>query len=121
DPPYYDAIPYSDLMDYFYIWQRRTLAGLSPAIDDAHAEELSSKWDHEANDGELIDDASRHENDAAKSKQVYEDGMARVFVQCAAALKPEGRLVIVFANKQPDAWETLESAIIRAGFVVDGS
>jgi hypothetical protein len=30
-------------------------------------------------------------------------------------------LVIVFANKQPDAWETLVSAIIRAGFVVDGS
>jgi len=121
DPPYYDAIPYSDLMDYFYIWQRRTLAGLSPAIDDAHAEELSSKWDHEADDGELIDDSSRHGNDAAKSKQIYEDGMARVFMQCAAALKPEGRLVIVFANKQPDAWETLVAAIIRAGFVVDGS
>jgi len=121
DPPYYDAIPYSDLMDYFYIWQRRTLSGLSPAIDGAHAEQLSSKWDHSTNDGELIDDASRHGNDAAKSKQVYEDGMARVFVQCAAALRPEGRLVIVFANKQPDAWETLVSAIIRAGFVVDGS
>ena len=28
---------------------------------------------------------------------------------------------IVFAHKQPDAWETLVSAIIRAGFVVDGS
>src|SRR5437870_11030133 len=37
------------------------------------------------------------------------------------ALKPEGRLVIVFAHKHPDAWETLVSAIIRAGFVVDGS
>ena len=22
DPPYYDAIPYSDLMDFFYIWLR---------------------------------------------------------------------------------------------------
>ena len=32
-----------------------------------------------------------------------------------------GRLVIVFAQKQPDAWETLVSAIVRAGFVVDGS
>ena len=121
DPPYYDAIPYSDLMDYFYIWQRRTLHGLSPAIDNAHAERLSSKWDHDKNDGELIDDASRHGNDTAKSKRTYEDGMARVFVQCATAIKPDGRLVIVFANKQPDAWETLVSAIIRAGFVVDGS
>ena len=30
-------------------------------------------------------------------------------------------MVIVFAHKQPDAWETLVSALIRAGFVVDGS
>ena len=47
--------------------------------------------------------------------------MAAVFTRCASALKPEGRLVIVFANKQPNAWETLVSAIIRAGFTVDGS
>jgi len=121
DPPYYDAIPYSDLMDFFYIWLRRTLKGISPEIDAAFGQPLSPKWDQEANDGELIDDSSRQGNDAAKSKQVYEDGMARVFTQCAAALKPEGRMVVVFANKQPDAWETLVSSIIRAGFTVDGS
>lgn len=121
DPPYYDAIPYSDLMDFFYVWLRRTLRGASPGIDSGFNNALSPKWDHEKNDGELIDDSSRHERNASKSKQVYEDGMARVFESCWKALKPEGRLVIVFANKQPDAWETLVSAIIRAGFVVDGS
>ena len=121
DPPYYDAIPYSDLMDFFYIWLKRSLHGLSPEIDLAFGAPLSPKWDHDAADGELIDDSSRHGGDRAKSKQVYEDGMAQVFAQCSAALNPEGRLVIVFANKQPEAWETLVSAIIRAGFVVDGS
>jgi putative DNA methylase len=121
DPPYYDAIPYADLTDFFYIWLRRTMNGASAAIDEAHAQVLSSKWDRESNDGELIDDASRHDNDSAKSKQVYEDGMARAFVRCADALNDNGRLVIVFANKQPDAWETLVAAIIRSGFVVDGS
>jgi putative DNA methylase len=121
DPPYYDAIPYSDLMDYFYIWQRRVLAGLSPEIDAAQSEPLGPKWSRDRNDGELIDDASRHGNDKELSKRVYEEGMTRVFQQCATALKPEGRLVIVFANKQADAWETLVSAIIRSGFVVDGS
>src|SRR5271166_3694059 len=30
-------------------------------------------------------------------------------------------MVVVFANKSPNAWETLVSAIIRAGFVVDAS
>lgn len=121
DPPYYDAIPYSDLMDFFYVWVRRTLWNLSPEFDAAFAEPLAPKWNHQANDGELIDDASRFGGDKAASKKNYEDGMARAFQACHAALKSDGRLVIVFAHKQPDAWETLVSAIIRAGFVVDGS
>ncbi len=121
DPPYYDAISYSDLMDFFYVWLRRSLHGLSPDIDAVFQQPSSPKWDHEHNDGELIDEASRFEGDRHKSKANYEDGMARAFQACHKALKPDGRLVIVFAHKQPDAWETLVTAIIRAGFVVDGS
>jgi adenine-specific DNA methylase len=121
DPPYYDAIGYAILMDFFYVWLRRTLAGLSPEIDEAFSQPLSPKWDHGKNDGELIDDASRFDGDKDKSKHAYEEGMFHAFQVCGRALKREGRLVVVFANKQPDAWETLASAIIRAGFVVDGS
>ena len=121
DPPYYDAIPYSDLMDFFHVWLRRTLHGLSDEIDAAFAEPLGPKWDREAGDGELVDQPGRFDGDGAASRQNYEDGMARVFRACHAALKPEGRLVVVFANKSPDAWETLVSALIRAGFAVDGS
>ncbi|EXI65856.1 MAG: hypothetical protein AW08_02881 [Candidatus Accumulibacter adjunctus] len=121
DPPYYDAIPYSDLMDFFYVWLRRILLNLSPEFDAAFAEPLAPKWNHLANDGELIDDASRFGGDKAASKKNYEDGMARAFQACNAALKADGRLVVVFAHKHPDAWETLVSAIIRAGFVVDAS
>ena len=47
--------------------------------------------------------------------------MFRAFQACDRALVPDGRMVVVFANKSPDAWETLVSAIIRAGFVVDAS
>jgi putative DNA methylase len=121
DPPYYDAIPYSDLMDFFYVWLRRTLSGLSPEIDAAFSEPLAPKWSHEHNDGELIDDASRFDGDKQASKRNYEDGMARAFKACHSALNLDGRLVIVFAHKHPDAWETLVGAIIKAGFVVDGS
>ncbi|MBS3905935.1 MAG: DUF1156 domain-containing protein [Syntrophaceae bacterium] len=121
DPPYYDAIPYSDLMDFFYVWLRRILQGLSPELDSVFKEPLSPKWIHEQNDGELIDDPSRHEGNRVKSKAVYEDGMARVFQACHNVLNPVGKLVVVFANKQPEAWETLVSALIRSGFVVDAS
>ena len=121
DPPYYDAIPYSDLMDFFHVWLRRTLHGLAPEIDEAFAEPLGPKWNADAQDGELIDDAARFGGDRKASKQNYEDGMARAFKRFWEALRDDGRLVIVFANKQPDAWETLVSALIRAGFVVVGS
>lgn len=82
---------------------------------------MGPKWRNDANDGELIDDASRFGGDKQASKRNYEEGMAKAFQACHTALRPEGRLVIVFAHKQPDAWETLVSAIIKAGFVVDGS
>ena len=59
DPPYYDAIPYSDLMDFFYVWLRRTVPGLSPDVEPVFSNPLGPKWDHDADDGELIDDASR--------------------------------------------------------------
>ncbi|MBM4333879.1 MAG: DUF1156 domain-containing protein [Deltaproteobacteria bacterium] len=121
DPPYYDAIGYSVLMDYFYVWLQRALQHISPEFDIEFEGPLSPKWNHEKDDGELIDDASRHGGNRVKSKITYEEGMARVFESCQRALLPEGRLVIVFAHKHPDAWETLVAAIIKAGFVVDGS
>ena len=121
DPPYYDAIPYSDLMDFFYVWLRRSLYGLFSDVDHAFAAPLGPKWDHEKGDGELIDDATRFGGDRQASKKNFEDGMAAVFKRCNDVLKQDGILVIVFANKSPDAWETLVGAVIRAGFVVEGS
>lgn len=121
DPPYYDSIGYSVLMDYYYVWLRRTLSGLFNDIDASFTEPLAPKWDLTRNDGELVDDASRFGWDKKASREAYENGMYRAFVSCREALSPHGYLVIVFAHKNPEAWETLVSAIIRAGFIVRGS
>ncbi len=121
DPPYYDAIPYSDLMDFFHVWLRRALHGLSPAADAAFGDPLGPKWDRDGSDGELVDQPSRFAADGTASRAAYEDGMFRVFRNYRDLLGEDGRLVVVFANKQPAAWETLVSALIRAGFVVNGS
>ncbi len=121
DPPYYDAIPYSDLMDWFYVWLRRVGLRIGPAFREAMGERLGPKWNAGAEDGELIDDDTRHGGDSDASKKAYEDGMTKVFCRCVESLAANGRMVIVFANKQPDAWETLVASLIRAGFVVDGS
>lgn len=121
DPPYYDAIPYSDLMDFFHVWLRRTLKGLSESMSEAFHDPLSPKWDRERGDGELVDQPGRFDNDVARSRQIYESGMATVFRKCYDCLADAGRLVVVFANKSPDAWEALVAALIRSGFTVDGS
>ena len=122
DPPYYDAIPYSDLMDFFYIWLKRSTIKLGiPDYDSAFSATLTPKWDKDSNDGELIDDPSRFQGDVKVSKSTYEEGMFRSFQSCYQILENRGRLVIVFANKQPDAWETLVSALIKAGFIAIGS
>jgi len=121
DPPYYDAIPYSDLMDFFHVWLRRTLHGLSSETDAAFAEPLGPKWNREEGDGEIVDQPGRWDGDVAASKTTYEDGMYRAFRRCYESLNEDGRLAVVFANKNPDAWETLSSALIRSGFTITAS
>ncbi|MEB3219821.1 MAG: DUF1156 domain-containing protein [Nostocales cyanobacterium 94392] len=32
DPPYYDAVPYADLSDFFYVWLRRSIGHIFPDI-----------------------------------------------------------------------------------------
>lgn len=121
DPPYYDAIPYSDLMDFFYIWIRRCSFGIIDLPSYFSDHDLCPKWDKEKKDGELIDQPSRFSSDVAASRENYEEGMYQVFVAARSALQDDGIVVVVFANKQPSAWESLASALVRAGFIVDGS
>jgi adenine-specific DNA methylase len=121
DPPYYDAIPYSDLMDFFHVWLRRLLRGVSTDTDTAFENPLSPKWDDESKDGELVDDELKFDGDKKASKDSYEKGMAKAFQGFCESLDDNGRIVIVFANKEVDAWETLVGALIRGGAVVTAS
>ena len=77
-------------MDFFHVWLRRSVPGLSAELESAFSEALGPKWDHESSDGELIDDAGRFGGDKELSKQTYEDGMARSFRSCHAALPRRG-------------------------------
>lgn len=97
------------------------MVDVSPGYARLRDSALSPKWDREANDGELIDDETRHDGDAIASRHTYEDGMFRVFRRCGEMLVENGRMVVVFAHKDALAWETLAAALIRAGFVVDAS
>jgi len=112
DPPYYDAIPYADVSDFFYVWLRR-------AVGNSFPDEFETPLVPKAE--ELVQHAGRFQGDNKKAKQFYEDGMAMAFAAAKERLSDHGRFVVVFAHKHPDAWETLASSMIRAGFTVDAS
>jgi len=111
DPPYYDAIPYADLADFFYVWLHRSVADRYPDIFNTA---LTPKAD------ELVQQ-TKDKNRSRKDKAEYEAGMAIAFRRAWETLTPDGRMVVVFAHKNPDAWETLVTAMIDAGFTVTAS
>lgn len=112
DPPYYDAIPYADLSDFFYVWIRRIIGTqFSHILSETLAPRIN----------ELVQHAGRFEGDNDAAKRFYEKGMAESFQNAHEALSDDGRIVIVFAHKEPDAWETLVKAMIESGLVVTAS
>ena len=112
DPPYYDAIPYADLSDFFYVWIRRS-------IDKQFFGDLSDPLTPKMN--EFVQHAGRFEGDNDAAKRYYEKGMVESFQNAYDTLSDDGRIVIVFAHKEPDAWETLVKAMIESGLVVTTS
>ena len=108
DPPYYKSISYADLSDLFYVWQKRLHE--TPEF----ADELSPK------EKEVVQHVRKDKHPKVE-KARYEAGMFEAFCRSYTALTDNGRLVIVFAHKEPDAWDTLVSAMIRAGFSVTAS
>ena len=110
DPPYYQAVSYSDLSDFFYTWLRGFVPRKLPQFESQLTEKASEIVQH------IRGDKSREEE-----KAKYESQMAEAFRNVRSCLDDDGRFVCVFAHKEPDAWETLVSAIIRSGFTVTGS
>ena len=111
DPPYYDAIPYSDLADFFYVWLRRSIGD---QFQSKFSDRLTPKSE------ELVQQHKTGERGRI-GKQFYENGMTESFQAAHNSLSDDGRMVIVFAHKDPAAWETLTTAMIGAGLVVTAS
>ena len=114
DPPYYNAIPYADTSDFFYVWNKRN--GFTPeTLGSQTPESVVPK------DEELIQHAARFGGSDAKAKAYYTDGMTKAFEKAHRAVSDDAPFVVVFAHKEPDAWETLLRAIVGAGFTVTAS
>ena len=107
DPPYYDAVPYSDLSDYFYVWLRR-------AIGEVHPEPLAT--DLTPKRSEMVQNPAHN-----KTAEFFESAMSGAFSEMHRTLNDDGILVLVFAHKSTAAWETLLKALLDNNLVVTAS
>ena len=121
DPPYYDNIGYAELSDYFYVWMRDSLKEVYPKIFRTM---LVPKNE------ELIAAPYRHNGSGDEAKSFFEDGMYRTCCQINEYSREDIPVTIYYAFKQSDTaggttastgWETMLSAVIRAGFAITGT
>jgi len=105
DPPYYDAVPYSDLSDFFYVWFKRSLPGRA---------EFSSQLTPKADEC-IVDEVK------GKDRVYFEATMKLAMSEGRRVLSPDGIGIVVFAHKSTAGWEAQLQAMIDAGWTITGS
>lgn len=116
DPPYYDAIPYADLADFFLVWMKRILPN-HPLLRDPFdpTNRLSPK------DQEAVQDDARLVDGRPKDAAFFDAVMGEAFAEGERTLREDGIGAVVFAHKTTEGWEALLSGMIRGGWKITGS
>ena len=116
DPPYYDAVPYADLSDFFLVWLKRTLPN-DPLWRNSFEPDnpLSPKVP------EAVQDETKSSGGKPKDRKWFEETMERAFREGRRVLRDDGIGSVVFAHKTTEGWETLLSGMIRGGWIITGS
>lgn len=110
DPPYYDAIAYADISDFFYVWMKRTLAEIYPmnfsTPQTPKAEECTALKHH-------------HNNSEQDAKNHFESKLTQILD--AIEQQTSDIVSIMFAHQSTQAWTTLCNSILGARMNITGS
>lgn len=110
DPPYYDAIAYSDCSDFFYVWLKHTIGDMYPINFSTpltpKAEECTAlKYHHDGDDG------------AARIH--FEKKLTEIFD--TIEVQTEDIVSIMYAHQSTEAWTTLCNSILSARMNITSS
>lgn len=121
DPPYYDNIGYADLSDFFYVWLRRSLKNVFPALYATLAVPKAE---------ELVATPYRH-GSKDQAERFFMDGMTSAMRNLAEQAHPAFPVTIYYAFKQSETsdasgttstgWETFLEAVLQASFAIVGT
>jgi putative DNA methylase len=119
DPPYFDAIAYADLSDYFYIWHRRALRDVHPDLYQTMAAPKS---------GELTAFAWHHGGTREAARRYFIDGFTETFENLKRSLAPDLPLLVVYASKEQKGgreeetrWSSILTATVASGLEITGT
>ena len=112
DPPYYAAIPYADLSDFFYPWLKRAIGSVQGEI---------CKFESAPKEEECVSLSHRAAMYRHKDNLWFESTMTECCMESRRINKPSGIGVYVFANKETSGWEAMLGALIESGWIVTAS
>lgn len=116
DPPYYDAIPYADLSDFFFAWLKQCLPNSKNLRDPYDATNLGTPKLREC-----VWNQAYSVNGRPKDGRFFESCVASSFSEARRFLHDDGIGGVVFAHSTTEGWESLLSGMISGGWTVSGS
>lgn len=96
DPPFFDNVHYSELADFFHVWQQYIL-------EPSGKRSLTTRSDREV-----------QQTDAA----VFTERLRGVWQECRRVLRPEGLLVFTYHHSKPEGWHSVLDALTCTGFAI---
>jgi len=112
DPPYDDAISYSDLSDFFYVWLKRSIGSLFPK---AFSTPLTPKTD------EATSLRHRHDGSQERARAHYRRLLKESFGEALRLVRKPKLVTVMFAHQSTEAWTALLSALFEAGLSPDAT
>ena len=119
DPPYFDAIGYADLSDFFYGWHRRALRGVHP---DLYATMAAPRG------GELTAFPWHHGGTADLARRAFIDGFTETFLNLQSKAMPGLPILVVYASKEQKGgreeetrWSSILASILSADLEITGT
>jgi adenine-specific DNA methylase len=97
DPPFFDNVHYSQLADFFHVWQRHILGA------DGYREPDTTRSDREVQNAD---------------EGAFTDRLATVWREAHRVLKDEGLLAFTYHHSRPEGWRCVLHALMTAGFAI---
>ncbi|MDE2100038.1 MAG: DUF1156 domain-containing protein [Patescibacteria group bacterium] len=113
DPPYFAAIPYADLSDVFFVWERQFYEMYYPQYYKSGLTDKAREI--------IVTKANVDSNGREKDAKFYQQEMTHALRSARSATNPGGIGVVVFADTRTDSWEAILSSVIDAGWCITGS